>query len=185
MKTKKRGIHALLCAVLPLAALITCHCPVLAEEVLKLDWADFANTDAAAQGDFQTVEIPDLPSVRLWIPAEMAAVDTGFMDGPFKPDALYGTADQAKSVILFISEVPSLDEYAALMEKEGGGSDFRHIVINGVECILYEVEKDNLESLVYPVSDHMVLSVNFMPMTGDDSWETTKNIILASIQQAE
>ena len=107
------------------------------------------------------------------------------MDGPFKPAALYGTADQTRSVILFVSEVSSLDEYAALMEKEGGGSNFRDVIINGVACISYDVEKDNILSLIYPVSDHMVLSVNCMPMDADENWEDARNIILASIQPME
>ena len=183
MKTGKK-MTALLCSVLLLAALITCSVPA-AGEALKLDWADFASAETESQGDFQTVEIPDLPSVRFWIPSGMVSVDTGFIDGPFRPAALYGTADQEKSVILFVSAVSGLDEYAALMEKEGGGSDFRNIVINGVESILYDVEKDGLECLIYPVSDHMILSMNFSPMTGDDDWEAAKNIILASIQPAE
>ena len=184
MKTGKK-MTALLCCVMLLAALITCSSLAFAEEMLKLDWADISAAEAESQGEFQTIEIPGLPSVRLWIPSEMASVDTSFMDGPFKPAALFGTADQTRSVILFVSEVSSLDEYAALMEKEGGGSDFRSIVINDVKSILYKVEKDNIESLIYPVSDHVILSVNLMPMAGDDSWEAAKNVILASIQGAE
>jgi hypothetical protein len=47
------------------------------------------------------------------------------------------------------------------------------------------VEKDNILSLIYPVSDHMVLSVNCMPMDADENWEITRNIILSSIHPAE
>ena len=184
MKTQKR-ITALLCSVLLLAFLLPCNSLGLAEEVPELNWADMVTKEVEAQGTFQKIEISNLPSIQLWIPAEMISVDTSFMDGPFKPAALYGTADQSKSVILFVSEVSSLDEYASLMEKEGGGSNFKKISINGVECISYEVEKDNILSLIYPVSDHMVLSVNCMPMDADANWETTRNIILSSIQPAE
>ena len=59
------------------------------------------------------------------------------------------------------------------------------VIINGVECISYDVEKDNILSLIYPVSDHMVLSVNCMPMDADENWEITRNIILSSIHPAE
>lgn len=184
MKTGKR-IAALLCAVLLLTFLLACCSLAVAEEGTKLDWADFATAEEAAQGEFQTIEMPDMPSVMLWIPSDMISVDTSFMEGPFKPLALYGAEDQSRSVILFVSEISSLDEYAALMETEGGGSNFRHLVINGVESILYDVEKDGLESLIYPLSDHVILSVNLMPATGDDNWEAIKNIILASIQPKE
>ncbi len=184
METGKK-IKALSYFVLLLAVLMTCNCMGFAEEVMKLEWTDIVAAEAESQGSVHTIEIADQSSVRIWIPSEMVSVDTSFMDGPFKPVALYGTADQAKSAILFVSEVSSPDEYAALMEKEGGGSDFRHILINGIDSILYEVEKDGIESLIYPVSDHVILSVNLMPMTGNDDWEATKKIILASILPAE
>ena len=184
MKTEKR-ITALLCFVLLFAFLVSCNSWALAEEVPELNWADLGTEEAKAQGTFQRIEVPDLSTIQLWIPAEMIAVDTSFMDGPFKPVALYGTADQTKSVILFVSEVSSVDDYVALMEKEGGGSNFKTISINGVECISYEVEKDNILSLIYPVSDHMVISVNCMPMDADENWETIRNIIFSSIQPAE
>lgn len=184
MKTGKR-ITALLCSVLLLAFLVSCNTLALAEEVPELNWTDLVTEEIEAQGAFQKIEISDSLSIQLWIPAEMISVDTSFMDGPFKPVALYGTEDQVRSVILFVSEVSSLDEYVALMEKEGSGSNFNSIIINGVECISYDVEKDNILSLIYPVSDHMVLSVNCMPMDADKNWEITRNIILSSIHPAE
>lgn len=183
MKTGKR-IRALLCSGLLFAILVCCGSLAFAEEVTELKWEDLACEELEAQGAIQKVEIPQQPSIRLWIPADMVSVDTAFMDGPFKPAALYGTADQARSVILFVSEAAGLEEYAALMEKEGGGSNFKKVVINGVDCISYEVEKDNILSLIYPVSDHIMLSVNCMPRDADESWEAARNLILASIQPA-
>ena len=184
MKTGKR-IIALLCSVLLLALLVFTNSPGLAEEVPELNWADLVTEEAEAQGTFQRIEIPNLPSIRLWIPAEMISVDISFMEGPFKPAGFFGTEDQSRCVILFVSEAASLEDYASLMEKEGGGSNFRNISINGVECTSYEVERDNLFSLIYPVSDHMVLSVNCMPLDADENWEATRNLILSSIQPAE
>ena len=184
MKTGKR-ITALLCSVLLLAFLVLSNSMALAEEASELNWTDLATEETEAQGAFQKIEISDSLSIRIWIPADMISVDTSFMNGPFKPVALYGTEDQSRSVILFVSEVSSLDEYAALMEKEGGGSNFNRIIINGVECISYDVENDNLLSLIYPISDHLVFSVNCMPGDADEDWEATRNMILASIQPAE
>lgn len=184
MKTGRR-IIALLCSVLLLAFAASYNSLALADEVPELNWADLAAEETEAQGTFHKIEVPNLTPIQLWIPNEMASVDTSFMDGPFKPAALFGTADQTRSVILFVSEVSSLDEYAALMEKEGGGSNFKDIIINGVKCTSYEVAKDNILSLIYPISDHMVLSVNCMPMEADENWETARNIILASIQPGE
>ena len=115
----------------------------------------------------------------------MFPVDTSFMEGPFTPAALYTTEDQSCSVILFVSEISGLDDYAKLMETEGGGSNFRNIRINGVDCISYEVEGDNLECLIYPVTDHLIVSFNCAPMDGDDEWDAAKDVILASIHPAE
>ena len=184
MKTGRR-IIALLCSVLLLAFAASYNSLALADEVPELNWADLAAEETETQGTFHKIEVPNLTPIQLWIPTEMASVDTSFMDGPFKPAALFGTADQTRSVILFVSEVSSLDEYAALMEKEGGGSNFKDIIINGVKCTSYEVAKDNILSLIYPISDHMVLSVNCMPMEADENWETARNIIFASIQPGE
>ena len=184
MNARKRVI-ALICTVLLLTLFVGYNGLAISEEKEQLNWADFATEEVQSKGTFQSIEATNLPSLQLWIPNEMVSVDTSFMNGPFKPVALYGTADQAKSVILFVSEVSTLDEYAALMEREGGGSNFRHIIINGVECISYDVEKDNIKSLIYPVSEHVVLSVNCMPMNGDDNWEVAKNTILSSIQPVE
>ena len=75
-----------------------------------------------------------------------------------------------------------MEEYATLMESEGGGTGFRNVTINGVDCIAYEVVDSDVESLIYPITETTILSFNCTPLNGDDDWDAMKGVILASIQ---
>ena len=164
-------------------ALLVCLCMMvsvaLAEDVPELNWAEIGTEEVQAQGEFWQID-----TIVFWIPSVMASVDVSGMEGFFKPAALYGTEDGAYAVTLFVSEAEGLEQYAALMEKEGGGSNFRNLIVNGVECIGYEVESANMECLLYPVTENKILTFSFVPMDGDDDWDGTKAAIIASIQPA-
>lgn len=169
--------------------LIACLCLIcsaaFAEEAVVLNWADIGTDEVQALGEFQQIEIPDLLTVCYWIPSVMNAVDVSVIDGPFKPTALYTTEDQKYSLAVFVAEVSSLQEYAALMESQGGGSNFHNLTINGVDCISYEVADSDIDSLIYPVSDTVILSFNCTPLNGDEDWDATKAAIFGSIQPAQ
>ena len=156
----------------------------LAEETVELNWTDFDSEEIQGIGSFQQIEIPGQPAIVYWIPSVMASVDVSAMEGPFKPTVLYATEDQEYSVMIFSFEVAGLEEYAAMMESEGGGSNFNNLKINGVDCISYEVADSNMECLIYPVSENIILSFSLLPMDGDDDWDATKAVIIASIQPA-
>jgi len=166
--------------------LLTCLCLIFsaafAEEGLVLDWADVGTEEVAALGEFQQIELPDMPTIVYWIPSGMVAVDVGGMEGPFTPSALYVTEDQAYSVTLFAFEISSLEEYAVILESEGGASNFSNVTVNGVDCIRYEVASENMECLIYPLTEQMILSFSFVPMDGDEEWDATKGVIVSSIQ---
>lgn len=169
--------------------LIVCLCMMCsaayAEETIELNWADIGSEEIQALGEFQQVVIPDLPAICFWIPSVMKSVDVSGMEGFFKPTALYATEDQTCSIVVFVSEISSLEEYAALMQSEGGGSDFRNVKINGVDCIAYEVKDSDLDCLVYPVSENVIISLNCTPLNGDGDWDSTKGAIFASIQPVQ
>jgi len=156
-----------------------------AETAVELNWADVGTEDVQKLGEFQQIEIPDLPTIYFWIPSGMSSVDVSFMEGNFKPTALYSTEDQKYSVVIFVSEISSLEEYVTLMETEGGGTTFTNLTVNGVDCIGYEVPDSDLESLIYPVTENVIISFNFTPLNGDEEWDATKGVIIASIQPAE
>lgn len=168
---------------------IVCLCLIgtvaFAEDVIELNWAEIGTEEVQTQGEFYQVETPDKAAVTFWLPSFLNAVDLSGMEGFFVPQAVYASEDMAYSVAIFTFEVASLDEHAATMKSDGGGSDFRHLTINGVGCIGYEVKAENMESLIYPVSDHMVVSFNITPMDGDEDWDAVKAAILASIQPVQ
>ena len=171
-----------------LFAVLVCLCMMVcaaaAEDVPELNWADIGTEEILAQGEFQQIETGDLPAVIYWIPSGLSSVDVSGEEGFFKPAALYMTEDQAYSVAVFAFEVAGLEEYAEMMKTQGGGSNFRNLVINGVGCICYEVESDNMECVVYPITENKILSFSFAPMNGDEDWDGTKAAIIASIQPA-
>ena len=157
----------------------------LAEETIELNWEDFA--EAEAQGGFQRLEIPDAGTVLFWIPSVLNETDPSVVEGSFQPTALYVSEDDNYGVAIFLNDIgsASLEDYAKLMETEGGGANFRNVMINGTSCIGYEVEEDDMECLVYPVTDNVIATFTCTPLNGDDDWEATKGVIFASIQRGE
>ena len=159
-------------------------CAAFAEETLELNWEEIANDEVASAGEFQQITIPDQPTVYFWIPSVMSSVDVSVIEGPFQPTALYATEDQSNSVVVFVQQITSLEEYLGMLEKEGGASDFRNLTINGVDCVSYGVESANLETLIYPVTENIIISFNFSPMNGDEGWDAVKGVIVSSVQVA-
>ena len=164
---------------------LLCSAAFAEEDVLELNWAEIGTDELVAMGEFQQIEIPDVLTVVYWLPSVMKSVDVSVIDGPFKPTALYSTEDQKYSLAIFVAEIASLQEYATTMESQGGGSSFRNVKVNGVDCISYEVAESAIDSLIYPVTENVILSFNFTPLNGDDDWDATKAAIVASIQPAQ
>ncbi len=171
-----------------LVLILTCLCMIFsfsissAEETAELNWSEIGTEEIQALGSFQQIEIADQPTIIYWIPSIMYSVDVSAIEGGFKPTALYTTEDQAYSVTIFSFEVSSLEEYATMIESEGGGSDFNNLTVNGVDCISYEVKDSNMECLIYPITENLILTFSLVPMDGDDDWDATKAAIVASIQ---
>ncbi len=170
-------------------AVLVCLCllasAALAEEdVYELNWADIGTEEVQAHGEFRQIEIENMPAIAYWIPSVLTSVDVSKMEGFFKPAALYATEDQSYSVTVFSFQVAGLEEYLTMIENEGGGSNFKNLTVNGVDCVGYEVEDSNMECLVYPITENIILSFSFTPKDGDDDWDATKAAIIASIQPA-
>ena len=170
-------------------AMLVCLClacsAALAGDVIELNWADFGTEDVLAAGDLQQIDLEGLPSVVYWVPSSLSPVDVSVMEGPFSPTAMYATEDQSCSLTIFVAQVESADQYAGLMESEGGGSNFLTVKINGIDCIAYEVESAQMDSLIYPVSDHVIVNLNCCPLNGDEDWDAVKAVIFASVQTVE
>ena len=169
--------------------MVLCLCMMcsaaFAEEAIVLNWEEIGTEEVASQGEFQALEIPDVCTVYFWIPSVLNAVDTGVIEGPFKPTALYTTEDDSYGLADFLNEIGSLEEYASLMETQAGGSNFRNVTVNGVDCIGYEVAENDMECLIYPVTENIIVTFSCTPLNGDEDWDLTKGAIFASIQLGE
>jgi hypothetical protein len=172
-------------ALLLLCLCLVCSAAYAEDAVIVLNWEEVGTEDVLAAGSFQQIDIPGLPSVLFWIPSTMAPVDVSVIEGNFKPDALYATEDQSNSMAVFVMQISSLKEFAALMESEGGGSNFHDVKINGVDCFCYTVESAGLDCMVYPVSDTVVVTLNCSPLNGDENFDAIKGVIFASLQLAK
>lgn len=154
-------------------------------EAPALNWADLAAEEVAEMGQFQQLELTGLPTIAFWIPSNMSVTDVGEIEGPFQPTALFATDDGNYAVAVFVAEVTSIDEYVTMMETQGGGSAFVQLTVNGVDCVGYEVAEANMECLIYPVSENVILTFSCTPANGDEEWDATKGVIFTSIQPVE
>ena len=57
--------------------------------------------------------------------------------------------------------------------------------MNGIDTVACESEEENMDILVIPVTETMVLVYFFTPLNGDDEWDEVKGVILSSIQVAQ
>ena len=169
--------------VLILSLCLMCSA-AFAGETIVLNWDETATEEVAGQGEFQQIEIPDVAKVSYWIPSVMKAEEDG-VEGEFLQAATYTTEDNNYRVTVIAFQVNSMEQYAADMKDSSIGSNFVNLTINGVDCIGFEMEEYDIETLMYPVTDNVVLSVNCIPLNGDEDWDAVKQAIFASIRPVE
>ena len=131
---------------------------------------------------FFPMTIPNIgTNVYFWIPSVLNATDPSVIEGPFQPTALYVSEDDNYGVAVFLNDIgsASLEDYAKMMETEGGGSNFRNVMINGISCVGYEIEENDMECLIYPVTDNVIVTFTCNPLNGDEGWDATKGVIFA------
>ena len=156
-----------------------------AEDVIELNWESIGTEEVAAQGEFQALEITDIgAAVMFWIPSVLKATDPSVIEGPFQPNALYVTEDDSYGVAVFLTEIGNLDEYLAMLQEQGGAANLRNVMVNGTSSFSYEIEEDDMECLLYPVTDTIMVTLTCTPLNGDEDWDLTKGAIFASLQLA-
>ncbi len=165
--------------------MVLCLCMMcsaaFAEETIELNWEQFGTEEVASQGEFQTLEIPDVCSVNFWIPSVLNATDPSVIEGPFQPNALYVTEDDSYGVAVFVNQIGDLDEYLTMLQNEGGASNFRNIMVNGFSCSAYEIAENDMECLLFPVTSDIMVTFSCTPLNGDEDWDLTKGAIFASV----
>ena len=167
--------------------MVLCLCllctAAFAEDVIELKWEDYA--EAEAQGEPQELVIPDLGAVDFWIPSFLNEADPALVEGPFQPAALYVSEDGNYGLAIFQMQIDDLEGYINMMMTEGGGSNSRNIMVNGVSCIAYEVEENDMECLFFPITDSIALTFSCSPLNGDEDWDIVKGAIFASVRHGQ
>ena len=153
------------------------------ETVPELNWSDFQEKYENL-GSFQQIEIPDSVTMKYWIPQNMAAFDVSLIQADIPPVAAFATADGEYTAAVSVLDITSLEDYAVSLENNGTGN-FRNLILNGFDAIGAENEADGIDILIIPVTDTQVLVYYFTPLNGDDGWDSTKTVIVASIQVVE
>ena len=157
----------------------------LAEEApaAVLDWTA-VDAETQALGYDQVLEIPDVASIAYWIPSVLEAIDLTGVEMEIPPVAAYQTSDAAYVMTITALNVTGLEEYLQALADEGA-ANFNYIVTNGINCVSCVNEENSLDIVIVPVTDTIVLTYAFTPLNGDDDWDQTKAVIVASIRVAE
>ena len=169
---------------LMLALCLLCSFALAEEETPVLNWADYSNNESVASGSFQQVTFPDIVTLLYWVPGNMAAFDVNLIQADIPPVAAFATEDGNYTISVFALNITSLEAY--LTELQSKGTDkFRNVTVNGIDCVSCENEETSIDILVVPITETQVLVYNFTPLNGDDDWDATKAVIVASIQVAQ
>ncbi len=169
---------------LMLALCLLCSCAMAEEETAVLNWSDVVNEQIEASGTFQQLSIPDIGTLIYWVPSNMAAVDVSQIQAEVPPVAVFASADENYTLTVYALTITGIEDY--LTELQGkGASGFKNITVNGIDTVACESEEENMDILVIPVTETMVLVYFFTPLNGDDEWDEVKGVILSSIQVAQ
>lgn len=151
------------------------------DEAIELSW-DNVSEETKAVGEFQQVSFPD-PAVTLiyWVPANMAAQDVSSLADQGVV-AAFTTEDEAYAITVSALNVPSLEEYAAGL---GIADSAKLVMVNGLQAVAAEVPDQDIDMLIVPITETMILVYAFTPLNGDEEWDETKGAIVSSIQLAQ
>lgn len=158
----------------------------LAEEApaIVLDWTEIGTEDVKAYGSDQLVQIPDVANINYWLPSVLEPVDLSGIDAEIAPYAAYQTNDGVYTMSVYTLTITGLEDYLNGLA-ETGVDEFNTLLTNGISGITCENKENDLDIVVIPVTDTIVLSFAFTPLDGDEDWDATKATIVASIRVAE
>ncbi len=151
------------------------------EVAAELSW-DNVSEETKAAGAFQKVAFQD-PAVTLiyWVPANMAAQDVSALADQGVV-AAFTTEDEEYAITVSALNVTSLEEYATGL---GIAESAKLVMVNGLQTIAAEVEDQDIDMLIVPVTETLILVYSFTPLNGDEGWDAVKAAIVSSIQLAE
>ena len=152
-------------------------------EAVELSW-DSVSDETKALGSLQQIEIPDVVKIVYWVPQNMAALDVNQIEAEVPPVAAFATADEEYTISVYA--LNAADGWEAYVAGLGATEETAKLVItNGIQAIGFEAEEEGIDMVIIPVTDTMVVVYAFTPLNGDEDWDATKAVIVASIQAAE
>ena len=154
-------------------------CTCAFAESTALSWESIPE-EAQAVGQFTRIALADDLALLCWIPSNMAAVDVSTIEAEIPPVEAYQAEDEAYTVSIFALQVNDVDEY--LNNLEANGVELGDLDINGIEACSFVQKDNNVEGVIIPVSDELVLSIACTPADGDEGWDQVKGVIFSSIQ---
>ena len=177
--------------VLLLALCLLCSAAMAEENaVYELSWENSLSEqpNLETNGTTQSITIPEVATFLYWIPNDLSAVDVSTIQEEIPPVAAFGAAEGEKvyTVSVFALNIPSLEAYAAALKDQGADIDnAKTLSINGLQAVAVECEPENIDMLLVPVSDTMILLYAFTPLNGDEDWDQVKAYIVSSIRLGE
>ena len=151
------------------------------EVAAELSW-DNVSEETKASGEFQQVVFQE-PAVKLiyWVPTKLVAQDVSALADQGVV-AAFATEDEAYAITVSALNVPSLEEYATGL---GIAESAKLVMVNGLQTVAAEVEEQDIDMLIVPITETMILVYAFTPLNGDEEWDEVKGAIISSIQMAE
>lgn len=173
---------------LALAAMMTVACfstVSFAEETVTINWSDVEEIVEASgvKGSFVTL---DEIAVKMWMPDDLKPMELTDEDKDAGFIAYYTNeeGDAAVSVVYADVNNMSLDEYFEYLEAADGVSDIEFGVLNGLECVTYEMKETDSASIAFATEAGYVLEVTLAPMS-DEEFAPLASFITCSIMPEE
>ncbi len=154
-----------------------------AAEVMELNWADVAGVEEAKElidsGEFVVF---DEIACKFWVPSVLEAQELTDEDTEEGYIGYFTTEeeDAVASVMLVDVDGMTLEEYKAELEGMDDVSGVADAVINGMECVGYDVEDDDVTCVAFATESGSILEFTFYPAS-DEDFSSVAAVMMASI----
>lgn len=176
---------------LALALCLLCSFALAEEETPELSWENSLseNPNLEANGSTQQITIDGVGNILYWVPNNLPALDVNTIEGELKPVAAFGAENEGThySISVFALKLTGgLEAYANAQKEVGADIDNAKLIItNGLQIVGMENPVADMDMIILPVNESMILLFSFTPLNGDDEWDEVKTYIASSIRLAE
>ncbi len=153
-----------------------------AQAPVEVNWADVEESVKEIDAEFVTF---DEIAIKVWMPKILEAAELTDEDKEQGYIGYFMTADQSAAIGVQYLDASgmTLDEYAGYLE-ENGGSGVQKMIVNGIECLNYDLTESDTTVLSYVTEAGYILEFAFAPIS-DEGFAATAALVMSSIQPAE